>query len=124
MFHNTVKQLRLKSGLKSKDIARELLLSASQYSAIENGKSKVKEANREEFIEDLQMAIHKLSKVWVDADGLEWNRVTESVIKQAKQEFNRGKNIIQISVKYGVSDDELAKHLHEIGIDTKKYEAM
>lgn len=124
MFHNTVKQLRLQSGLKSKDIARELLLSASQYSAIENGKSKVKESYREEFIEDLQMAIHKLSKVWVDSDGLEWNRVTESVIKQAKQEFNRGKNIIQISVKYGVSDDELAKQLNELGIDTKKYEAM
>lgn len=124
MFHKTVKQLRLQSGLKSKDIARELLLSASQYSAIENGKTKVKESYREEFIEDLQMAIQKLSKVWVDSDGLEWNRVTENVIKQAKQEFNRGKNIIQISVKYGVSDDELAKHLHELGIDTKKYEAM
>ena len=111
-FNEKIRMLRLKNNVKAKDLARELLMSPSQYSEIERGRKVVKPDYQEVFLEDVETAIQKLnSQTWVDRDGLEWNRVTPTILMRAKKDIQKGKNVIQVSIKYGVSDEELLQHL-------------
>lgn len=111
-FHDRIRMLRVTSNIKAKDLARELLMSPSQYSEIERGKKKVKEDYQAILLEDVETAIQKLNnQTWVDRDGLEWNRVTPSILMRAKKDIQQGKNVIQVSIKYGVSDEDLLQHL-------------
>lgn len=111
-FNEKIRMLRIKSNVKAKDLASELLLSPSQYSDIERGRKAVKPDYQEVFLEDVEAAIQKLnSKTWVDRDGLEWNRVTPNILMRAKKDIQKGKNVIQVSIKYGVSDEELLQQL-------------
>lgn len=111
-FNEKIRMLRLNSNVKAKDLASELLMSPSQYSEIERGRKVVKPDYQEVFLEDVETAIQKLnSQTWVDRDGLEWNRVTPNILMRAKKDIQKGKNVIQVSIKYGVSDEELLQHL-------------
>lgn len=111
-FNEKIRMLRVKSNVKAKDLASELLLSPSQYSEIERGRKVVKPDYQEVFLEDVETAIQKLnSQTWVDRDGLEWNRVTPNILMRAKKDMQKGKNVIQVSIKYGVSDEDLLQHL-------------
>lgn len=111
-FNEKIRMLRLNSNVKAKDLASELLMSPSQYSEIERGRKVVKPDYQEVFLEDVETAIQKLnSQTWVDRDGLEWNRVTPNILMSAKKDIQKGKNVIQVSIKYGVSDEELLQHL-------------
>lgn len=111
-FNEKIRMLRLNSNVKAKDLASELLMSPSQYSEIERGRKVVKPDYQEVFLEDVETAIQKLnSQTWVDRDGLEWNRVTPTILMRAKKDIQKGKNVIQVSIKYGVSDEELLQHL-------------
>lgn len=111
-FNERIRMLRLKNNVKAKDLARELLMSPSQYSEIERGRKVVKPDYQGVFLEDVETAIQKLnSQTWVDRDGLEWNRVTPNILMRAKKDIQKGKNVIQVSIKYGVSDEELLQHL-------------
>lgn len=111
-FNERIRMLRLKNNVKAKDLASELLMSPSQYSEIERGRKVVKPDYQEVFLEDVETAIQKLnSQTWVDRDGLEWNRVTPNILMSAKKDIQKGKNVIQVSIKYGVSDEELLQHL-------------
>lgn len=115
-FNERIRMLRLKNNVKAKDLARELLMSPSQYSEIERGRKVVKPDYQEVFLEDVETAIQKLnSQTWVDRDGLEWNRVTPNILMRAKKDIQKGKNVIQVSIKYGVSDEELLQHL-DVGV--------
>lgn len=111
-FNEKIRMLRLNSNVKAKDLASELLMSPSQYSEIERGRKVVKPDYQEVFLEDVETAIQKLnSQTWVDRDGLEWNRVTPNILMRAKKDMQKGKNVIQVSIKYGVSDEDLLQHL-------------
>lgn len=111
-FNEKIRMLRVKSNVKAKDLASELLLSPSQYSEIERGRKVVKPDYQGIFLEDVETAIQKLnSQTWVDRDGLEWNRVTPNILMRAKKDMQKGKNVIQVSIKYGVSDEDLLQHL-------------
>lgn len=111
-FNEKIRMLRLQNNVKAKDLASELLMSPSQYSEIERGRKVIKPDYQEVFLEDVETAIQKLnSQTWVDRDGLEWNRVTPNILMRAKKDIQKGKNVIQVSIKYGVSDEELLQHL-------------
>lgn len=112
-FHQLLRRKRIEAGVKATDVAREMLLTKSQYSAIETGRKKIDPDLQGEFLEDVEDIIERYSQWWVDRDGLTWKKVTPRILERALAELARGKSIIQVSVKFNVSDVDLRNQVKD-----------
>lgn len=120
-YYEKLRDYRIKNKVKAQDVAQELLLTPSQYSDIENGKTDIIYDNQEDFYYDVCCAVDKLKGHRVDRDGLEWVTVDDNVLQQAIQLINKGKNLIQVCVIMGVHDDDLARRLDMAGVTNYAY---
>lgn len=120
-FNEKIREHRLQYNVKAQDVARELLITPSHYSDIENGKAEIALDEQEDFYYDVQCAVNKLKGRWIDRDGLDWVTVDDLVLKQAIQYVNKGKNLTQICVLMGVHDGDLAQKLDLAGVSGYAY---